>query len=132
MELDARVAAFLQEPHMAVLATRSPSGQPQATPVWYLYEAGLLLINTRRGRAKLRNMEADPRVALVILDRHDPYRYVQVLGRVERFDPQAGPHDIERLSRRYTGQPWTYPPGDGPESRVSVYIRPERVLPYGL
>jgi PPOX class probable F420-dependent enzyme len=132
MELDPRVLAFLQEPHIPVLATRSPSGRPQATPVWYLYEDGLFLVNTRRGRAKLRNIQADPRVALTILDRHDPYRYVQVLGRVGRFDPHTGPHDIDRLSRRYTGQPWTYPPGDSPAQRVSVYIRPERVLAYGL
>lgn len=132
MELDPRVAAFLQEPHIAVLATRSPSGRPQATPVWYLYEGGLFLVNTSRGRAKLRNMEADPRVALAVLDRRDPYRYVQVLGRVERFDAESGPRDIDRLSRRYTGRPWAYAPGDGPEKRVSVYIRPERVLSYGF
>lgn len=132
MVLHPQLEAFLQEPHLAVLATRFPSGRPQATPVWYLYEDGLFLINTRRGRIKLQNMQKDPRVALVILDRHDPYRYVQVQGRAVRFDGASGGRDIDRLSVRYTGLPWTYPPGDGPEQRVSVYIAPERVTTYGL
>ncbi len=132
MELDPRVVAFLAEPHVAVLATRFPSGHLQATPVWYLYEDGLFLVNTSRGRAKLRNMEQDPRVALAILDRQDPYRYVQVQGRVVRFDPEAGARDMDRLSVRYLGRPWTYAPGDAPHKRVSVFIAPERVSTYGL
>lgn len=132
MVLDPKLVAFLQEPHLAVLATRFPSGRLQATPVWYLYEDGVFLINTRRGRVKLKNMQRYPRVALVVLDRHDPYRYLHVQGHAVRFDAASGARDIDRLSVRYTGRPWTYPPGDGPEQRVSVHIAPERVTTYGF
>lgn len=131
MTLDSRLVAFLQEPHVAVLATRFPSGRLQATPVWYLYEDGRFLVNTRRDRVKLRNMQRDPRVALVVLD-DDPYRYVHVQGQVVEFDPAGGAHDIDRLSLRYLGRPWTYPPGDAPELRVSVFIAPDRVSCFGF
>lgn len=132
MTLDPQLVAFLREPHVAVLATRFPSGGLQATPVWYLYEDGHFLVNTRRDRAKLRNMQRDPRVALVILDRQDPYRYVHVQGRAVRFDPESGARDIDRLSVRYLGRPWVYPPEDGPELRVSVWVAPQRVHAFGL
>src|SRR3972149_6356293 len=56
-------------------------GRLQATPVWFLVEDGQILINTSRGRAKLRNMEANPRVALTIVDQNDPYAYVEIQGR---------------------------------------------------
>ncbi|KRT76803.1 MAG: F420-dependent enzyme [Armatimonadetes bacterium CSP1-3] len=123
-----RVRAFLGKPHVAVLATVGPAGRLQATPVWFLVEDGQILINTSRGRAKLRNMEANPRVALTIVDQNDPYAYVEIQGRAVRFDPQRGARDIDRLSLRYRGKPFTYPPTDRPANRVSVFIVPDRII----
>src|SRR3989337_1165480 len=123
-----RVRAFLGKPHVAVLATVGPGGRLQATPVWFLVEDGQILINTSRGRAKLRNMEANPRVALTIVDQNDPYAYVEIQGRAVRFEPQRGARAIDRLSLRYRGKPFTYPPTDRPANRVSVFIVPDRII----
>jgi PPOX class probable F420-dependent enzyme len=121
------VKKFLQKPNFAVLATQSKSGRIQATPVWFLHDGGEILINTSAGRKKLRNMEANHRVTLAIVDREDPYRYVQVQGRVAKFDRENGPRDIDRLSQRYHGRPYQYPPTDNPRNRVTIHIVPDRV-----
>jgi PPOX class probable F420-dependent enzyme len=125
--LDREVRAFLEEPLAAVLATVSPSGRPQATPVWFLVEDGHILVNTSRGRVKLRNMRANPHVVLTVVDPRNMYRWVQIRGQVVRFDPARGARDIDRLSQRYRGQPYQYPPTDRPENRVSVLIEPRSV-----
>ncbi len=126
------IRKFLEKPNVAVLATRSGTRGVQATPVWFMYDAGHILINTARGRAKLRNMQANPEVALAVVDRENPYRYVQIKGKVVAFDTQNGPRDIDRLSQRYLGKPYLYPAGDRPANRISIHIVPERVNVMGL
>jgi PPOX class probable F420-dependent enzyme len=127
-----QVRTFLEKPNIAVLATQSRSGRVQATPVWFLHANGRILINTSAGRAKLRNMEANPRVTLAIVDRENPYRYVQIQGKVVKFDRENAPKDIDRLSQRYMGKPYQYPGNDNPKNRVSIHIDPERVNANGL
>ncbi|HET6780766.1 MAG TPA: PPOX class F420-dependent oxidoreductase [bacterium] len=132
MELPGPIKAFLQKPLFAVLATISPSGRPQATPVWYLHESDHILINTSEGRKKLQNLKANPRVALTIVDPDDPYRYVQIQGKVVKFDREHGARDIDRLSMRYRGKAHRYLPADGPEKRVSILIQPVRFNTNGI
>lgn len=122
-----QVKKFLEKPNFAVLATQSQSGRVQATPVWFLLDGGEILINTSAGRKKLGNMEANPRVTLAIVDRENPYQYVQIQGRVRKFDKENGPRDIDRLSQRYHGRPYPYPGGDSPKNRVTIRIVPDRV-----
>ncbi len=126
------VKAFLEKPNIAVLATRSRSGRVQATPVWFLPARDHILINTKAGRMKLRNMQANPQVALAIVDREDPYRYVQIQGRVVKFDRESGPRDIDRLSQRYVGGAYKYAPDDHPRNRISIHIAPEKINTMGL
>ena len=126
MALPERVVEFLQKPNLAVLGTVSPAGRPQVTPVWFLFEDGHLLVNTSKGRVKLRNVEANPAVTVTVVDRDDPYRYVQIQGTVVKLDREHGARDIDRLSLRYRGGAYTYPPTDAPENRVSLLIKPIR------
>lgn len=129
---DEKTRVLLSRPLPAILATVSPRGQPQATPVWYLLENGHILINTSEGRVKLRNLEANPFLSLTVVDPDNIYRYVQVRGRVARFDSEGGARDIDRLSQRYTGRPYRYPPTDRPDRRVSILIEPLAVPGMGL
>jgi PPOX class probable F420-dependent enzyme len=122
-----QVKKFLGKPNFAVLATHSASGRIQATPVWFLLDDGEILINTSAGRKKLRNMEANSRVTLAIVDRENPYEYAQIQGRVRTFDKENGPRDIDRLSQRYHGRPYQYSAGDNPKNRVTIHIVPDRV-----
>jgi PPOX class probable F420-dependent enzyme len=122
-----QVKTFLEKPNFAVLATHSQSGRIQATPIWFLLDGGEILINTTAGRKKLRNMETNPRVTLAIVDRQNPYQWVQIQGRARKFDKENGARDIDRLSQRYHGRPYQYGASDNPKSRVTIHIAPDRV-----
>jgi len=125
------VRKFLEKPNFAVLATRS-NGELQATPMWYVYEDGQLVLNSSKGRAKLRYMHKHPEVALAIVDRENPYQYVQIRGKVTAFDEKNGARDIDRLSHRYNGKPYPYPGGDSPDKRVTIRITPTRITTQGF
>lgn len=106
--------------------TLNEDGTAQSTPVWVDAAEGFVLVNTAAGRKKDRNAQRDPRVALSIHDRGNPYRWLSMQGTVvERIlGPQAETH-IDTLARRYTGSPWTPYPG---QERVLYRIRPDRVV----
>lgn len=126
--LPPQVREFLEAPNLATVATLGQDGSPQATVVWFLLEGELVLINTKVGRSKVRNLGRDPRVALAVFDREDPYQSVQVRGVAEgRRDGAAASKDIHRLSRRYTGHDYR-----DPEGRISYLITVQSWTSYGL
>jgi PPOX class probable F420-dependent enzyme len=64
-ERRARVDTRLQTNLMAWLTTVSPAGRPDSVPVWFLVrDDGTILVYSQPGKAKLRNLEANPNVAL--------------------------------------------------------------------
>lgn len=132
MRLPDPIRTFLEKPNLAVLATISPSGRPQATPVWFMLDGDQILINTSQGRVKLRNLQTNPHVALAIFDHEDPYRHVQIRGKVVAVDAANGARDIDRLSLRYRGEPYRYRPGMAPRDRVSVHIKPTAFTAGGI
>jgi PPOX class probable F420-dependent enzyme len=73
---------LFKKPAFASLATLMPNGHPQVTPVWCDFQEGHVLVNSARGRQKDRNMRRDPHVALSIQDPENPYRYLEIRGRV--------------------------------------------------
>jgi len=103
---------------IAVLATVMPDGSPQATPLWFDYDNDRLRINTATGRRKQRNLDQNPKVALVILDPANPYRYLQIRGRVVRkVTGAAAEEHIDRLAKKYLNQE-RYPFRQPGESRI--------------
>ena len=105
------------------LATVMPDGSPQVTPVWFSADDDYILVNTNAGRAKDRNMKTRPKVALVIQDPQDPYRYIQVRGEVAGYTTQGADEHISALSVKYDGKPWEYRPG---QKRIIFKIKPLR------
>lgn len=87
----------------AYLATLMKDGSPQLTPVWFNVDRDYILINSAAGRVKDRNMRRDGRIALVIADPKNPYRYVQVRGKVLEFDTMKGRSHIDALAKKYKG-----------------------------
>lgn len=114
----------------AHLATVGANGTPQVTPVWCDFDGTHLRINTARGRVKDKNLTANPRVALSILDPDNPYRYVQVQGRVTEMTEQGADQHIDALAKKYIGQD-RYPYRQPGEVRVLVKIAAERVQGMG-
>jgi PPOX class probable F420-dependent enzyme len=103
------------------LATLMADGSPQVTPVWFDNDGAHILINTNEGRVKDRNMKERSKVALVIQDPADPYRYLQIRGEVIGYTRQGADEHIDMLSRRYRGKPWNYNPK---QKRIIFKIKP--------
>lgn len=110
----------------AHVATIMPDGSPQVTPVWIDYDGRYILINTAKGRVKDRNMRRDGRVALSILDPENPYRRLQVRGRVVQITEEGAREHIDALAAKYWGvdKPFTHLPG---EVRVIFKIEAEQI-----
>lgn len=110
---------------LAHLATLMPDGSPQVTPVWCDFDGRYVRVNTAIGRQKDKNLVRDGRAALSITDPDNPYRYLEVRGRViERTQTGADAH-IDSLSQKYLGTPYPYRQGN--EKRVLYRINPEHV-----
>jgi PPOX class probable F420-dependent enzyme len=114
----------------AYLATTMTDGSPQVTPVWFNTDGKHILVNTAQGRIKDRNMRARPQVALCIADPGNPYRYLQIRGKVVEFTTQGADAHIDALAGKYTGTS-KYTFGKMGEKRVTYKILPEKVDAHG-
>jgi PPOX class probable F420-dependent enzyme len=106
----------------AMLATLMKDGSPQVTPVWFNYKDGYFFINSSRGRQKDINMRRSPRVAFAIVDPKDPYRYLQIRGKIVEITENGANEHINFLSQKYTGHPFNITPD---MVRVIYKIEPE-------
>ncbi len=106
------------------LATIQPDGSAQVTPVWCDFDGKHLVFNSARGRRKDRNIRRDPRVTLTLIDPDNPYRYLEVRGRVVEITEKGADAHIDALAKKYLGVE-TYPYRQAGEVRVIYRIQPE-------
>src|SRR6185437_14122174 len=92
--------ALLDAANYVVVATSNTDGSPQTSVMWATHDGDELLLSTVQGRKKETNWLLDPRVSVLILDRDNPYHYVEVRGSVQ-MTTDGGPELIERLSQIY-------------------------------
>ena len=120
---DAFLDLLQQKKAFANLATIMPDGTPQVTPVWCDYVDGIIRVNTAKGRVKARNMKEGSAVALAIMDPDNPYRYLQVRGRVRRVVEAGADRHIDALAKKYLGKD-KYPFAQPGEVRLMYEIEP--------
>jgi PPOX class probable F420-dependent enzyme len=96
-----------------------PDGSPQVTQTWVDTDGEHVIINTVQGYQKVRNIERDPRVALTVSDAEHPTRYLQVRGSVIGMTTEGGAQHIDKLSQKYTGNPY---PWYGGREQVRVIL----------
>jgi PPOX class probable F420-dependent enzyme len=122
IELPDKIRTLFDRANFVHVATVLPSGAPHTVPVWAGMEGDRIAIFTQPGSRKARNLAADPRVALSVVDHENPYQMAQVRGRVvETVEGDAALEIMDRMSMRYTGSPFPYRQG------IALLIEPERV-----
>jgi PPOX class probable F420-dependent enzyme len=121
--------ALLDAANFVVVATSNTDGSPQTSVMWATYDGDDLLLSTVQGRKKETNWLLDPRVSVLILDRDNPYHYVEVRGSVQ-MTTDRGPELIERLSQIYQGERYTGDEGTD-NIRVVVRVSPAKVINRG-
>lgn len=132
MEIDPKYRDLLTDEKraFAFLATIMDDETPQVTPVWFNSDGKSIYINSAEGRVKDRNMRARPQVALAIVDPENPYRFVQIRGRIDEITGEGADEHIDALSLKYTGNP-EYQGRSAEEVRVKYKITPDSVSTLG-
>lgn len=121
---------LLERPVVVSLVTLMPDNQPQATPVWIDYDGTHIIVNTARGRQKDRNMEERPQVTVLAIDPDNPYRYLEVRGKVVEITEEGALENINKLAKKYFGRDEFYakqPELQERETRVMFKIAPLHV-----
>lgn len=98
---------LLTRPVHGVLTTMGADGQPQSSLVWVDVDDGVAVINTSLERRKGRNMLANPKVSLLVVDPDNTSRYIQIRGDAELIPAGALDH-LDALTRKYTCHPAFY------------------------
>lgn len=123
------VKELAQGANFGTITTLQRDGSPATHVMWVDCDDEYVLLNTEAGRAKLANIEHDPRVSVVVWEDANPLHYVEVRGRVVETvaGEEARAHNDE-LSYKYEGRPYA---SEIVTERVIVKIRPERQRLYG-
>ncbi len=109
----------------AFLALTLADGSPHVTPVWFDWDGKHIVINTARGRVKDKALKRRAKVAVLIVDPQDNYKYLTLRGTVALETEEGGVEQINKLNQKYQGTP-TFPVPGG-QVRVTYKILPERV-----
>jgi PPOX class probable F420-dependent enzyme len=122
---------LLTRPVHGVLTTIEPNGQPQSTLVWVDFDGQCAVVNTTLERRKGRNMAANPKVSLLVVDPDNTGRFIQIRGLAELLTEGAEQH-LDCVTRKYTSHPryygYVFPAEQRErETRVMVRIRARRV-----
>ena len=122
---------LLARPICGVLTTMGPDGQPESSLMWVDFDGECVRLNTTLERRKGRNMRANPKVSLLVVDPENTGRFLQVRGDAELVAEGAVEH-LDELTRRYTAHErfygCVYPDEQAArETRVIVRIHARRV-----
>ena len=122
---------LLEAPIVVAFATTNPDGQPQVTPVWASLEGEQVWINSAVGRRKDKNVRANPKVTVLVIDPGNAFHWAEIRGEVVEFDEsEAALAHINKLSGIYAGNTDYYafnPESKGQEQRVIYKIAVSRV-----
>jgi PPOX class probable F420-dependent enzyme len=130
MSIPENYSDLLESQALAHVATVGPNGEPQTNPVWFDWDGRYVKFSQTKTRQKYRNLQREPRIALSIVDPNNPYRYLEIRGRVERIEEDPDRAFINKMAKKYIGQdvyPW-HRPGD---ERIVVHVKPEHTTQMG-
>lgn len=120
-----RAERRLRDQPIGWLVTVSPAGAPQPVPVWFLWDgAAGLLIYSRPDTSKLRNIAANPRVAMHLDGDGRGGDIVIVSGRAHVSDDPPADRIVDYIAKYGAligGNGWT------PASFAADYAVPIRV-----
>ena len=106
-------------------------GQPHVMPVWFVLDGEQIVFTTGANTVKGRNLQRDPRIALVVEDDEPPFAFVHVRGRVTiHEDPEDLLRFATAIGSRYMGEARAEEFGrrNAVPGELLVRVTPERVI----
>ncbi|MCU1480412.1 MAG: class F420-dependent enzyme [Subtercola sp.] len=104
-------AHLLEDANYAALGTIRPDGTVQVNPMWFQYDGEVLRFTHTTKRAKYRNLQLNPTMSLMVIDPANPFRYLEVRGKLIEAVPDPTGAFYVVLGKRY-GNPEQTPPPD--------------------
>ena len=117
--IPADYAHLLEEPLYGHLGTIRPDDTVQVNPMWFEYDGENLLFTHTTKRAKYRNLQRNPSMSYSIIDPENPFRYLELRGRLIETIPDPEGEFYVRLGKRY-GNSAQLPPPDRADRVVLV------------
>ena len=127
--MDPRIIELFAGSNFGQVATLMADGSPHVVPVWVGVEQQRVCFVKEVGSIGLKNIERDPRVAVSVQDKGEPYRSANIRGRVVEIRRGEGAWSwMDHAAQRYTGARY---PGDPWEAAlVIVEVERERFVHY--
>ncbi len=121
------VVQLIEDKNLAFVSTLMKDGSPQITPTWIDLVDGIIIVNTAEGRVKHRNVSRDPRVAISIVDRNNPFNMVTIKGQVVEQTTTGADVHIDKMAKKYLGvDKYSFAmPG---EKRILLKIAPQKIF----
>ena len=126
------LVAFLNEAPIARLCTLNPDGTIHIAAVYFKYDNGDIIIGTQNMTHKVRNIENNPQVTLLIDNQAPPWKGVLIYGMAELdyedvvakraliFERYRSPEDARKLAANLANN---YAP-------VVIRVKPTRMISY--
>lgn len=128
---DAHVEGRLRDDLIAWLVTVRPSGQPDATPIWFVWQEGKLVMFSKPSQTKLANLAANPRVTVVLDDTRGGGDVARILGTAEHDPSFPAPHEIPAYVEKYgdhvAGVGFADTEAFGAEYSAPIVITPQKL-----
>lgn len=130
MTTDEAHAYLDARPGWIVLTTIGRDGYPHSVPIGYFRLGDDVYVGCRAGTQKIRNIERNPRVSLVVQDGRTmgDIRGVMIQGDATVF---TAPDDLLRLSReaaRLRGTPEEQLPTEARPGAAYIRVTPHRII----
>ena len=128
----ARLDRFLTKEPVVWLSTVRPDGAPHLVPIWFTWDGSSLLVFSKPGAQKVRNLRANPVAMLALGEPEDDFDVALAEARVELFDAPATELPDAHLAK-YADRMAAL--GLSPEEFIATYsqvlrITPTRSLPW--
>lgn len=125
------IQTFLAQPLVASLAVVRANKTPQLTPMWFIYENGMMYMSTRTYAAKVKHIRANPNVSVVVETMDAPLKntVVTLEGKAQVLETEVKPV-VEKIYRKYMGEEGMQTPAAERNintPRVILKITPKRV-----
>jgi PPOX class probable F420-dependent enzyme len=122
VEIPAEFHELLSSQAVAFVATIGKRGEPQVTPIWFMWDGERVRLSLVEGRQKLRNLQRDPRISVVMVEPSRPTHYLELRGRIDGLTPDPDLALERAIAEKYVGE-WTdvEPPGT-PRYATSIIV----------
>jgi PPOX class probable F420-dependent enzyme len=117
----------LRREKIAWLTTVRRDGQPQSSPVWFLWRDGEIVVYSKPTTQKVRNVQTNPRVAVHLRDVDEGSDIVSIEGTAEIDDAYPAAAAIPDYVKKYRAMIADI--NMDPDSFAKSYSVPVRIRP---